>query len=307
MENSLLVRLGKPRIVAGTATALLHFGVALFIILFAKSPGEPPPPGTTIKVPVSLVSPQNETTPADPKVPTSSQPTFERKRRPPKYRRVPSKRRHHRQPPPMNVMSAPPDETLDCSMFDDTSCSPCLADAATCKKCCGKKDTAGPPMALTAAMKGEQGTPCQGAGCTKGDPCTPEILSLMAGSFCPKVRRAVYARVGTTVLSGIGAGTFLSAQIAIAVSAAGHLSLASMLKSSGNSAFDAAVRKAVSSSSRVLPPASISSCVSSRGCVFSVTIGAKKVTASMSTVTINPMGVPPMTPEAPMTTPRKPQ
>ncbi|MBU1241448.1 TonB C-terminal domain-containing protein [Myxococcota bacterium] len=297
LVNSTVDRFLKPRYVAGAATAFLHLGTAIIIIVFARGATPSVQPAKEITIPVSIVTTDSEAAPSPLKNPTK-QPVFERKRQKKRYKRIPSKRRKQNQPPPKTDKSSPTEELLDCSMFDDSSCSPCLADPATCKKCCGKKDTAGPEKSAGNAMKSPSGTPCQGNNCKKGDPCTPEILADMSSSFCPRVRSAVYARVGTIVLSGIGSGTFLSAQIAIAVSPAGHLSLASMLKSSGNTQFDGAVRKAVAASGRVLPPAHLSACVSSRGCVFSVTIGAKKVKSSMSTVNITPMGESPKTPTA---------
>jgi TonB C terminal len=177
---------------------------------------------------------------------------------------------------------------IDCTLFDEATCSPCLAEPDTCKKCCTK--TSNTKIKSSSKISKNLKKGCENPPCTKKDPCTPNAILLMKTSFCPKVRSSIYLQLGKITLSGVSSRTYLSARVSISVSASGVLSLSSMLKSSNNSNFNSAVKKSIKKSSRVLPPASLSTCVLSRGCVFTVTIGAKPVKKSMSTIKLNRSG-----------------
>lgn len=184
---------------------------------------------------------------------------------------------------PKVVAMGPPDP--DCSLFDESSCSPCLAEPSVCAKCCSKVKKPGIAGPLTMDASATQ-APCANPPCAKVDPCTPEILAEMASSFCPKVRSAIYGQLGRITL-GISSDTFLSAGISVRVDSAGSVSLAAFIKSSSNQVFDNAVKSAVSKTPRVLPPSRLSSCVVSRGCVFQVTVGAAKVKKSDAVIKID--------------------
>ncbi|MDA3864821.1 MAG: TonB C-terminal domain-containing protein [Deltaproteobacteria bacterium] len=176
------------------------------------------------------------------------------------------------------------DSGVDCSLFDEASCSPCLAAPEVCKVCCKieeKKEVKESTRTIT-----NQST-CENPPCDKKDPCTSEALAIMSSSFCPKVRSSVYSRLGRITLRGVGNNKFLAARISVSVSSTGSISLSSFLKSSGNGKFDAAIRKAVKGASRVLPPTKITACVTTRGCIFNVTIGARKVDNSKSTIKLD--------------------
>ncbi len=165
------------------------------------------------------------------------------------------------------------EEEVDCSMFDESTCNPCLDDPKVCQVCCAKYAK----KEIQPSSQPVQGSSQPCPDCRQEDPCTPAALHEMAASFCPKVRASIYSTLGRMRLSGVGPNDYLSSRIAVAVTSSGRLSLAAVLKSSGNSGFDSAVRKAVGKSPPVLPPARISACVVSKGCVFSVTVGARKV------------------------------
>jgi hypothetical protein len=271
----------KGQLIAASSALLLHIAVSLLIVFTAKTSNS----NTKIKetrVPVSLVQPLTSITePTLSKSPISKYKKTPVKKRKHKKRRDPSKK-----PVKKSVVPDPPEtvaDTLDCSMFDEASCSPCLSDETTCKKCCSKKETPGTNPTNPVA---KSDVACVGKSCTPKDPCTPDILKEMGSSFCPKVRRSVYAKLGRITISGISPDKPLFARVAVSISGSGVISLVSLRKSSKNSSFISGIKKAISTASRVLPPARITPCVVSRGCQFSVTIGAKRVKKIKSTIKI---------------------
>jgi len=177
---------------------------------------------------------------------------------------------------PENRDSGPsvPESIVDCRHMDEAACSPCLADPKICTACCQKSDKPGAGGTDPNAPSSPAGT-CLNPPCAETDPCPPEMLAEMTSSFCPRVRASIYARLGTVRLD-VPEDASLSARIQVSVNAAGVLNLQGLLSSSGNAAFDQAVRDSVSKAAGVVPPARILGCVAARGCIFPVTIGAAK-------------------------------
>ncbi|PKN25929.1 MAG: hypothetical protein CVU65_07235 [Deltaproteobacteria bacterium HGW-Deltaproteobacteria-22] len=268
--------LHNSRAAAAGATGMLH---VLFVLAFwmgSGGPGALPP--LPKPIPVELIQeespkdiaaqagrvrkPQRAVTPKKPVENASKKPDPDRTA-----------------PEETTSMEAPavPESVVDCRYMDEAACSPCLADPKICTACCQKSDMDGAGGTDDMAPTSPSGT-CLNPPCAPVDPCPADALSEMTSSFCPKVRAAIYARLGSVRLS-LPEDTELSARIQITVSAAGSLSLAGIVASSGNAQFDAAVRNSVSQAAAVLPPSRIVGCVSSRGCIFPVTIGAKSGSA----------------------------
>jgi len=262
----------NARTAAVAGTGVLH---ALFVLAFwmgasGQRMGPQPEP-----IPVTLVQEEN------PKDIAAQAGRVGRQQRAvtPKRPADPSAPRDPKAPPdpktPENSMEAPvvPQSVVDCRYMDEAACSPCLADPKICTACCQKSDMEGAGGTDDMAPTSPSGT-CLNPPCAPEDPCSTEALSEMTATFCPKVRAAIYARLGTVRLS-LPEDTELSARIQITVSAAGTLKLSGLVASSGNEQFDNAVRNSVSQAAAVLPPARIVGCVAARGCIFPVTIGAK--------------------------------
>jgi len=266
--------LRTARTAAAAGTGLLH---VMFVLAFwmgasgkRMGPVEPNP------IPVELIQEQN------PKDIAAQAGRVGRQQRAvtPKKPVDPSAPRDPKDPvdprPPEEVsMAAPevPESVVDCRYMDEAACSPCLADPKICTACCQKSDKPGAGGTDDMAPTSPSGT-CLNPPCAPEDPCPADALTEMTSTFCPRVRAAIYARLGTVRLS-LPEDTELSARIQITVSAAGTLSLSGIVASSGNAQFDKAVASSVSQAAAVLPPARIVGCVSARGCIFPVTIGAK--------------------------------
>ncbi len=275
----LRLHLSRTNTAAAAATAGLHvvFVLALWLGSRGGAPVTPPPKPIAVElvreeIPQDIAATagrvrqqrQNVTPRETPKDPTP--------RKPDPTRRAPDE---------TASMDAPaaPESPVDCRHMDDTACSPCLEDPKVCAACCRKSDMDGAGGAETMGPTSPAGT-CLDPPCAPEDPCPPEALNEMTATFCPKVRAAIYARLGTVRLA-LPEDAELSARIQVTVTAAGTLKLAALLSSSGNTQFDGAVRDSVSSAAAVLPPARVVGCVSARGCIFPVTIGAKPGGAAM--------------------------
>jgi len=256
--------------VAATTTLHVFFVLAFWLGSRGGAPVQPPPK----PIPVELIHPE------DPKDIAAAAGRVRPQRRAVTPQERPAETSPMRPDDPTrpvdpSPMATPPvpESVVDCRYMDEAACSPCLADPKICTACCQKSDMDGAGGTDTMAPTSPSGT-CLNPPCAPEDPCPPEALSEMTSTFCPKVRAAIYARLGTVRLA-IPEDSELSARIQVTVSPAGTLKLAGLLASSGDSRFDGAVRDSVSSAGAVLPPARIVGCVSARGCIFPVTIGAK--------------------------------
>ncbi|MGM0596591.1 MAG: TonB C-terminal domain-containing protein [Myxococcota bacterium] len=275
-------------LLSGSITIILHLIAGL---LLANSVAKSTPATETRQdkpLPVSLVSP--ETNPPVQEVKVEKKTKLKKKTR--KTRTSKTKKHQVVKKDGARDLKKQEDEKqekeddsgVDCSLFDEASCSPCLAAPEVCKVCCEKEKE--DEVKESTRTVTNQST-CENPPCDKKDPCTSEALAIMSSSFCPKVRSSVYSRLGRITLRGVSNNQFLAARISVSVSSTGSISLSSFLKSSGNGKFDAAIRKAVKDANRVLPPTKITACVTTRGCIFNVTIGARKVDNSKSTIKFN--------------------
>ncbi len=261
---------------AGIATGLLHLAFFLAFLVGTSSAGPRAP--LPEPIPVELI--QVEPEPRTDKDIAADYGQVDRSRDPVQEPRKVDKPRPVKPDSPVTDQPQPPEtpavaeSRVDCRYMDEAACSPCLADPKVCIACCRKSEKPGAGGTDPKAPSSPAGT-CLEPPCAPEDPCSPDILSEMASSFCPRVRSAIYSRLGTVRLSSIPPDTELSARISVTVSATGTLSLSALLSSSGNAQFDSAIRSSVGEAAAVLPPARLAACVSTRGCAFPVTIGAR--------------------------------
>ncbi|MBN2724551.1 MAG: TonB C-terminal domain-containing protein [Deltaproteobacteria bacterium] len=282
MTASVLDRPKYEHLTSAVIAIAIHILAVLWMILFSSAEKKPKNPIEN-PLPVSIITEREpENLPSPEKTEKTEKIKKEKKIIKHNPRPTITRKTHKKNPEKM-----PHAEDTDCSLFDESSCSPCLAEAKICAKCCSKNtdDSKGTP-GETNNNTTEKKSGCPNPPCEKEDPCTAQALTEMKSTFCPGVRQAVYSQLGRITLS-FGGDTFLAATISVRVDSSGSVRLHGFLKKSGNTTFDNAIQKAVSRTLRVLPSSRVSACAVSRGCVFPVTIGARKVKKTESIIKLN--------------------